>query len=46
MDIPKLSSLSIEERDKLFKELRIAITHHSNKIEGSHLTYGETKKLL
>lgn len=46
MIIPNISSLLIEERDKLFKELRVAITHHSNKIEGIHLTYHETKFLL
>lgn len=42
----KLNELTIKEREKLFRELRISITHHSNAIEGTTLTYGETKELL
>jgi len=30
----------------MFSTLRVEITHHSNKIEGTTLSYGETKKLL
>lgn len=42
----KLSDLSLLKREELFRVLRISITHHSNAIEGTTLTYGETKKLL
>lgn len=42
----RLSKLSLIERSELFKALRIAITHHSNAIEGTRLNYGETKLLL
>lgn len=42
----KLDSLTLLQRESLFKTLRIAITHHSNAIEGISLTYGETKTLL
>ena len=41
-----LSTLSLIEREKLFKTLRISITHHSNALEGTTLTFGETKTLL
>lgn len=44
--IPKLSELDIIERNSLFSTLRVEITYHSNKIEGTTLSYGETKKLL
>ncbi len=44
--IPKLSELSIIQRNNIFSVLRVEITHHSNKIEGITLDYGETKKLL
>lgn len=44
--IPNLSELSIIERNSMFSTLRVEITHHSNKIEGTTLSYGETKKLL
>lgn len=44
--LPNLSSFSTEQQNKLFKELRIAITYHSSKIEGIVLTYKETKILL
>jgi len=44
--IPKLSELNIIQRNNLFSVLRVEITHHSNKIEGVTLDYGETKKLL
>lgn len=42
----KLSSLSLRQKEQLFRELRISITHHSNAIEGISLSYGETKALL
>jgi len=44
--IPKLSELNIVQRNNIFSVLRVEITHHSNKIEGITLDYGETKKLL
>ena len=42
----KLSELTVKEREELFRQLRISITHHSNAIEGTTLSYGETKELL
>ncbi|MDY0364394.1 MAG: Fic family protein [Arcobacteraceae bacterium] len=42
----KLSSLSLKQKEQLFRELRVSLTHHSNAIEGVSLTYGETKALL
>lgn len=42
----KLSNLSLRERELLFRELRVSITHHSNAIEGISLTFGETRRLL
>ncbi len=42
----KLSELSLIQREELFRQLRISITHHSNAIEGSTLSFGETKELL
>lgn len=42
----KLSSLSILQKEELFRKLRVAITHHSNAIEGGTLSFGETKALL
>ena len=42
----KLSNLSLKEREELFRKLRISITHHSNAIEGTTLSFGETKNLL
>jgi Fic family protein len=42
----KLSGLSLRQKEQLFRELRISITHHSNAIEGISLTFGETKALL
>lgn len=41
-----LSDLSLKERESLFRQLRVSITHHSNAIEGTTLSYGETKELL
>lgn len=41
-----LSQLSVLERERFFKTLRINITHHSNAIEGLTLSFGETKTLL
>lgn len=46
LKMKKLNELSLLEQERLFKTLRIAITHHSNAIEGTTLTYGETKLLL
>jgi len=45
-EIPKLSELSIIQRNNIFSALRVKITHHSNRMEGNTLDYGETKKLL
>lgn len=42
----KLSELTLKQRGELFRQLRISITHHSNAIEGTTLSYGETKELL
>jgi len=42
----KLNELSLKQREKLFRQLRISLTHHSNAIEGTTLSYGETKELL
>jgi Fic family protein len=41
-----LSDLSLKERESLFRQLRVSITHHSNAMEGTTLSYGETKELL
>ena len=42
----KLNDLTLKEREELFRQLRISITHHSNALEGTTLSYGETKELL
>jgi Fic family protein len=42
----KLNDLSLREREELFRKLRISITHHSSAIEGTTLSFGETKELL
>jgi Fic family protein len=42
----QLNKLSLKQREQLFRELRISITHHSNAIEGTTLSFGETKELL
>jgi len=42
----KLNQLSLKQREELFRELRISITHHSNAMEGTTLSFGETKELL
>lgn len=42
----KLINLSIIDREKLFKQLRISITYNSNALEGVTLSYGETKKFI
>ena len=42
----KLDRLTLKQREELFRQLRISITHHSNAIEGTTLSYGETKELL
>jgi len=41
-----LSQLTLKEREELFRQLRTFITHHSNAIEGTTLSFGETKELL
>jgi len=41
-----LNELSLKQREALFRQLRISITHHSNAIEGTTLSFGETKELL
>jgi Fic family protein len=42
----QLNKLTLKQREKLFRQLRISITHHSNAIEGTTLSFGETKELL
>ena len=42
----KLNNLSLKQREELFRQLRISITHHSNAMEGTTLSFGETKELL
>ncbi len=42
----KLDKLTLKQREELFRNLRISITHHSNAIEGTTLSFGETKELL
>jgi len=42
----KLNKLSLKQREELFRKLRISITHHSNALEGTTLSFGETKELL
>ncbi len=42
----RLSDLSLLERERLFRTLRVALTHHSNAIEGLSLQLGETRALL
>ena len=42
----KLNKLTLKKREELFRQLRISITHHSNAIEGTTLSFGETKELL
>ena len=42
----KLNELTLKQREELFRQLRISITHHSNAMEGTTLTFGETKELL
>jgi Fic family protein len=42
----KLNNLTLKQREKLFRQLRISITHHSNAMEGTTLSFGETKELL
>ena len=38
--------LTLKQREELFRQLRISITHHSNAMEGTTLSFGETKELL
>jgi len=42
----KLNQLTLKQREELFRQLRISITHHSNAMEGTTLSFGETKELL
>jgi len=42
----KLNKLTLKQREELFRNLRISITHHSNAMEGTTLSFGETKELL
>jgi Fic family protein len=44
--VQKLNKLTLKQREELFRQLRISITHHSNAIEGTTLSFGETKELL
>ncbi len=41
-----LNSLTLKQKEQLFRQLRISITHHSNAMEGTTLSFGETKELL
>jgi len=45
-EMTKLNQLSLKQREQLFRHLRISITHHSNAIEGTSLSFAETKELL
>ena len=42
----KLNELTLKQKEELFRQLRISITHHSNAMEGTTLSFGETKELL
>ncbi len=42
----QLNQLTLRQREELFRLLRISITHHSNAMEGTTLSFGETKELL
>jgi len=42
----KLNKLTLKQREELFRQLRISLTHHSNALEGTTLSFGETKELL
>jgi Fic family protein len=44
--VRNLSKLSLKQREGLFRQLRVSITHHSNAIEGTTLSFGETRELL
>jgi len=46
MNMMTLTELTLKQREQLFRQLRISITHHSNAMEGTTLTFGETKSLL
>ncbi len=46
INMQKLNELTLKQREKLFRELRVLITHHSNAMEGATLSFGETKELL
>ena len=41
-----LNTLTLKQREELFRQLRVSITHHSNAMEGTTLSFGETKELL
>ena len=41
-----LTNLTLRQKETLFRQLRISITHHSNAMEGTTLSFGETKELL
>jgi len=42
----QLNKLTLKQREELFRKLRVSITHHSNAMEGTTLSFGETKELL
>ena len=42
----KLSDLTFLQSEELFRKLRINLTHHSNALEGTTLSLGETESLL
>jgi len=41
----KLNKLTLKQGEELFRQLQISITHHSNVIEDTTLSLGETKEL-
>lgn len=41
-----LNQLTLKQREELFRQLRTSITHHSNAMEGTTLSFEETKSLL
>jgi len=46
MFLYQLNQLTLKQREELFRQLRVSITHHSNAMEGTTLSFGETKELL
>ncbi len=42
----KLNELSLKQREEIFRQLRISITHHSNALKERTLSFSETKELV